>query len=79
MPNIVKKIDIESAYTKSHKAIELLINNRDERTLVWETEINEYIRRIERSNSICDVDGGQACCEDDSGNGSTSIDGSPHT
>ena len=79
MPNIVKKIDIESAYTKSHKAIELLINNRDERTLVWETEINEHIRRVERSEAVSRMDGGQACGEDDPGNGSASIDGSPHT
>lgn len=78
MPNIIKKIDIESAYTKSHKAIELLINSRDERTLVWETEINEHIRCIKRSNSICDVDGGQACCKDDSGNSAITVYGSSY-
>jgi hypothetical protein len=78
MPNIIKKIDIESAYTKSHKAIELLISSRDERTLVWETEINEYIRRVERSEAISRVDGGQACRKDDSGNSAITVYGSSY-
>lgn len=79
MSNIIKTIDIESDYTKSHKAIQLLIDNRDERTLVWEKEINEHIRRVERSEAISRMDGGQTCSEDDPGNGSASINGSPHS
>ena len=79
MSNIIKTIGIESAYTKSHKAIELLINNRDERTTLWETKINEHICDIERSYTISRMDGRQTCSEDDSGNGATSIDGAPHS
>ena len=78
MSNIIKTIGIESAYTKSHKAIELLINNRDERTTEWESEINEHIRSIERSYTSGHVDGGQACNKDDSGNSAITVYGSSY-
>ncbi len=73
MPNIIKKIAIESAYTASHRAIQLLIDNRDERTTAWESEINEHIRSVERSYTSGHVDGGQACSKDDPGNSPTFI------
>lgn len=78
MPNIIKTIGIESAYTKSHKAIELLINNRDERTTLWETKINEHICDIERSYTISRMDGRQACSKDDSGNSAITVYGSSY-
>lgn len=73
MPNIIKKIAIESAYTASHRAIQLLIDNRDERTIAWESEINEHIRSVERSEAISRMDGRQACSKDDPGNSPTFI------
>lgn len=76
MTNIIKTIDIESAYTKSHATIEHLINSRDDRNTVWEKTVNEHIRRVERSEAVSRMDGGQACGEDDPGNGSASINGS---
>ncbi len=78
MSNIIKIIDIESAYTKSHKAIELLINNRDERTTLWENKINEHICNIERSYTISRMDGRQACGKDDSGNSAITVYGSSY-
>ena len=78
MSNIIKTIGIESAYIKSHETIEDLINNRDERTTLWETKINEHICDIERSYTSSRMDGGQACGEDDSGNSATAIYGSSY-
>lgn len=78
MPNIITQIDIESAYTQSQKNIQILMDSRDERTRIWETEINEYICRIKRSLSISGLDGGQACGENDSGNSSITVYGSSY-
>ena len=78
MPNIIKKIAIESAYTASHRAIQLLIDNRDERTTAWESEINEHICNIERSYTISRMDGRQACGKDDSGNSAITVYGSSY-
>jgi hypothetical protein len=78
MSNIIKTIGIESAYTKSHETIEDLINNRDERTTLWETKINEHICDIERSYTISRMDGRQACGKDDSGNSAITVYGSSY-
>ena len=78
MSNIIKTIGIESAYIKSHETIEDLINNRDERTTLWETKINEHICDIERSYTISRMDGRQACSKDDSGNSAITVYGSSY-
>ena len=79
MPNIIKTIvlGIESAYTKSQKTIQRLLDCRGEKSLKWETEINEHIRIIERSETDSRMDGRQTCGKNDSGNSSTSINGPP--
>lgn len=78
MSNFIKQIEVESAYTKSHTTIQHLIDDRDERTRLWEKKINEYICNIKRSDTSGHVDGRQACGQNDSGNSAITIHGSSY-
>jgi len=57
MPNIIKSIDIESAFIKIYDKLEYLITRRDERDTIWEKTVNECICDIERSAASSRMDG----------------------